>query len=147
MAVLGLILLALCGTLAAGVYLSNTEMVHTAQAFGVSLDNVSIGGIFLVGALTGIVAMLGLSMLLAGLARGRRRRIERKRLMREKAGTTEELARENERLAAELEERRRNEAAVYPTETPHPSDAPYTASPTTTSTVSETAGANGRHRR
>ena len=135
MAVLGLLLLALCGTLAAGVYLSNTEAVHTAEAFGVSLDNVSIGGIFLVGALTGLVAMLGLSMLLGGMARGRRKRAERKRLMKERAGTAEELARENERLAAELEERRRAEAGVYPAE------------PATTTMSDSASSAPGRHLR
>ena len=143
MAVVGLILLALCGTLAAGVYLSNTQTVQTAEAFGIALDNVSIGGIFLVGALTGVVAMIGLSMLMGGLARRRRRRIERKRLMKESAGTAEELARENERLAAELEERRRAEAAVYP------SDPVTTTTPETTMsdrTMSDT-GSTGRHLR
>ena len=88
MVVLGLLLLLASGALALGVVLSNTDAV-SASAFGVSLSNVTVGGFFLVGAITGLVFMLGLAMLVAGTGRKRSRRAavkaQRKDLERENA--------------------------------------------------------------
>jgi hypothetical protein len=99
--VLGLLLVLLSGALALGVVLSNTDPV-SASAFGVTLSNVSVGGLFLVGAVTGVVLMLGLVMLLAGAARKRSRRVATKRQVRNVRSEKEQLAEENAELRARL---------------------------------------------
>lgn len=101
MVAVGLVLLVLSALLAAGIVLSNGESVD-AQAFGVSLDNVSIGGLFLVGLAVGVVAMLGLGLMLVGAARRRTKRIAAKREERNVRGERETLTEENARLQAEL---------------------------------------------
>jgi membrane protein implicated in regulation of membrane protease activity len=101
MVVLGLLLLVLSGALAAGVVLSNTDPV-SASAFGVTLSNVSVGGLFLVGVATGVVLMLGLVMLLMGAARKRSRRVATKRHVRSVRSEKEQLAEENAELRARL---------------------------------------------
>ena len=75
---LGLVLLVLSGVFTLGVVLSNTDPV-SAAAFGVSLDNVSLGGFFLAGAIAGLIFGLALALMLAGAARKRSRRVQTKR--------------------------------------------------------------------
>jgi membrane protein implicated in regulation of membrane protease activity len=101
--VLGLLLLVLSGALGAGVVLSNTDPV-SASAFGVSLSNVSVGGLFLLGATTGVVLMLGLVLLVMGAARKRARRVATKRHVRNVRSEKEQLAEENADLRARLGE-------------------------------------------
>jgi uncharacterized protein HemX len=116
--VLGLILLTLCVVLGAGIALSNTDPA-TAEAFGVSLQGVSIGGLFLLGVAVGAVAMLGVGLTLAGAARKRAKRKARKRERHERtslAHERESLAEENARLHSELE---RSAPDVYPSEGEH----------------------------
>ena len=105
MVLLGAILLVLCLVLGAGVVLSNTEAT-SAEAFGVSVTNVSLGGFFLVGVIIGAVAVLALGMLLGGAARKRRKRTALKREVRAARGEQESLADRNARLEAELERER-----------------------------------------
>lgn len=105
MVVLGLILLVLCVVLGAGIVLSNTDP-SSAEAFGVSLANVSIGGLFLLGAALGAVAMLGLGLMLIGAARKRTRKLRMKREVKEVRSEQETLAEENARLQAQLEAER-----------------------------------------
>ena len=113
MVLVGAVLLVLCVLLALGVYLPNGETV-TAEAFGVSLSNVSIGGLFLLGVAVGALAMLALGMVVAGAARKRHKKVAMKREVRSARGEQETLAEENARLQAQLEQER---AASLPTST------------------------------
>lgn len=119
MVAFGLVLLVLAALVAAGIVLSNGDSVQ-ADAFGVSLDNVSVGGLFLVGMVVGVVAMLGLGLMMLGAARRRAKRVAVKREVRDVRGERESLAEENARLQAELE---RTSA------TPGPAVGPPTAEP------------------
>lgn len=107
MVALGLILLVVSVAVGAGIVLSNTDSV-SAEAFGVTLSNVSVGGLFLLGAALGALAMLGLALLLAGGARKRAKHKSHKRQVR----TTEA---ENARLQEQLE--RTGSVTPYPAET------------------------------
>ena len=98
---LGLVLLVLSGVATLGVVLSNTDSV-AASAFGVSLSNVSIGGLFLAGAIAGVIFGLGLGLMIAGAARKRRRRVETKRTIKGTRSEKEQLAAENEELRSQL---------------------------------------------
>ena len=111
MLALGLLLFVASGVIALGVVLDNTDAT-SASAFGLTLDNVSIGGFFLAGAVVGVVFVIGLGMMLAGL---RRRRVQRK--------TVRVTRREKERLAAENAELRAQAA----TPEPYPADHVPTA--------------------
>ena len=104
MVALGLVLLVLCVLLAVGISLPNTETV-SAEAFGVSLSNVSLGGLFLLGLATGALAMVGLGLILLGAARARAKKRAVKREVSTVRTEQESLAEENARLQAELEQR------------------------------------------
>ena len=110
MVLLGAILLVVCLVLSAGIFFSNTDAI-TAEAFGVSLSNVSLGGFFLTGVVIGALAVLALGMLLGGAARKRRKRTALKREVRAARGEQETLAERNARLEAELE---RERTSAYP---------------------------------
>ena len=110
MVLLGAILLVVCLVLSAGIFFSNTEAI-TAEAFGVSLSNVSLGGFFLTGVVIGALAVLALGMLLGGAARKRRKRTALKREVRTARGEQETLTERNARLEAELE---RERTSAYP---------------------------------
>lgn len=99
---LGLVLLIISGAVTLGVALSNTDPVPSASAFGVSLSNVSIGGLFVAGAVAGAVLMLGISLMVAGAARKRRRRVETKRTVRGVRSEKEQLEAENSDLRSQL---------------------------------------------
>lgn len=102
MIVLGVLLLVFAVLVAVGIVFGNGEAVE-AELFGVSLDNVSVGGLFLVGVVTGALAMLGLGLMLVGAARKRSKRVAVKREVSSVRGERESLAEENARLQAELE--------------------------------------------
>ena len=114
MAGLGLILLVLAGALTAAVVLNNTDAT-TVSAYGTSLTNLSVGELFLFGALTGLVFGLGLSMMLAGAARQRAKRRAMKTQTKAIRSERETLAEENARLQDELS-RTRGADDVYPVE-------------------------------
>jgi hypothetical protein len=119
MVVLGLLLLLAAGALTAAVVLANTDAA-TVAAFGQSASGLTIGGLFLAGAITGAIAILGLTMMLAGLARRRTRRVGLKREMRDVRDERETLAEENARLRDELAASRSTTYAgadVYPDDT------------------------------
>ena len=104
---LGLVLLVLSGVFTLGVVLSNTDPVAaSASAFGVSLNNVSIGGFFLAGAVAGLIFGLARALMLAGAARKRSRRVQTKRTVKGVRSEKDELAAENDRLRSELSSRR-----------------------------------------
>lgn len=102
MVAVGLVLLVLCALLAVGVVLSAGESVD-ADVFGVSLDRFSIGGLFLVGLIVGVIATIGLGLMLVGAARRRAKRAAAKREVRHVRDERESLAEENARLQAELQ--------------------------------------------
>ncbi|MDP3711677.1 MAG: hypothetical protein Q8R60_04225 [Mycobacteriales bacterium] len=112
MVVLGALLLVLAAVLLAGIVTSSTTPVDV-EAFGTGLDGVSAGELFVLGACTGALAVVGFGLLLGGLARSRARRRSAKQEVRAVRGERESLAEENARLQAELEQRERD-AAAYP---------------------------------
>lgn len=114
MVALGLVMLVLAALLTLGIVFSNTDPSNAA-AFGVTLDNVSIGGLFLVGVIAGAVAMLGLTLMLGGSVRRRHKRVQAKREVRTAHGEVDALAQENARLAGALEQQQ-----TRTTETPPP---------------------------
>ncbi len=115
MVALGLVLLVLAALLTLGIALSNTDPANAA-AFGVTLSNVSLGGLFVVGVVTGAVAMLGLTLFLGGSLRRRHKKVALKREVKSVRGETETLAEENARLTSELAQSGSHE--------PYPADEP-----------------------
>ena len=119
MVALGLVMLVLASLFTLGIVFSNTDPANAA-AFGITLSGVSIGGLFLAGVVTGVVAMLGLTLFLGGGIRRAHKRSEAKREVKAVRGEAETLAEENARLARELEQSR-HETTPYPEDsTPAP---------------------------
>jgi hypothetical protein len=114
MVVLGLLLVLAAGALTVGVVVANTDSA-TVSAFGQSLSGLTLGGLFLAGAITGAVAILGLTMMLAGMARRRARRVGLRRQMRDERQEKETLAEENARLRSQLDGSH-SDADVYPSD-------------------------------
>ncbi len=106
MVALGLVLLVLAVLLTLGLVLSNGGDLSGAEAFGVSLTNVSIGGLFLTGVVTGVVGTMGLTLMLGGFARGRSKKVRSKRAVSSARGEAETLAEENARLQEQLAQQR-----------------------------------------
>jgi membrane protein implicated in regulation of membrane protease activity len=115
MVALGLLLLLASGALTAAVVLANTDVVVVA-AFGQTATGLTLGGLFLAGVITGAIAILGITMILAGAGRRRARRVELKREVEDVRGERESLAEENTRLRRELEATR-SDASIYPDDT------------------------------
>src|SRR4051812_14651213 len=108
MSALGLAIMIVAGAVTLDVVLENTRNTD-ASVVGQMVSNVDLGGFFTAGVLVGIAFMFGLMLLLAGLRRANRRRLERKELTRSYEGTAahaESLQEERDRLAAELEQER-----------------------------------------
>ena len=139
MAALGLVLIVLSGLLTAGIALSNTDPAH-ASAFGVTLSNVNIGGLFLVGAITGLVFGIGLALMLAGAARKRAHRRGLKREVKNVRGERESLAEENARLQEQLQ--RERTTGVHPV-----GEESYAATDPSSEPVSDPEGRHGLFRR
>ena len=117
MVVLGLLMLVLAVLVTLGIALFNNGPTEF-EAFGITLTNVSVGGLFLAGVVTGAVGALGLSLLLAGLARKRAKRVKVKREVSSARSEASALAEENARLHDQLEQTTTStEPAPYPTET------------------------------
>ncbi len=117
MAVLGILLIAAAAVVGVETIISNTEE-QELEIFGERFSNLTQGEVFLYGAAAATVALLGLWLFFAALARSRRRRVGRRRMERrrqaqvqsvvqEKESTVSNLESENERLRRELEEERR----------------------------------------
>lgn len=122
MFVLGLLLMIIAGAAAVGFLVSNYGGdAFSISLFGQNIDNVHRATLYIAGIATAVVFLLGLRLITAGIARSRRRRLERKRLAAESRGTAKELKAENERLAKRLEEEKRGresaQDSAYPTET------------------------------
>jgi Mg2+/citrate symporter len=131
MVLLGLVLLIAATALTLAVVLPNGADVQ-AEAFNVSLDNVSVGGLFLVGVVTGIVGLLGLGLAIGGLTRRRRKRAAAKHEVEHAQTKAHSLAEENARLQQQLERERTTSPSGTPAgwhgdgtpgSQPYPSDA------------------------
>ena len=105
MIVIGVVLLVLSALLTLGIALFNGA-ASNASAFGVSLTNVSIGGLFLTGVVTGVVGALGIGLVLTGGARKRHQKSKIKRAASSALGKADNLSEENTRLQAQLEQER-----------------------------------------
>lgn len=106
MIVVGVVLLVLSALLTAGIALFNGGEVTDAEVFGVSLSNVSLGGLFVAGVVTGVVGALGLGLMLTGSARKRHKKVATKRQVHSARTEAETLAEENARLQEQLERER-----------------------------------------
>ena len=100
MAILGLLLLLAVGGLAVDVVLQNTSSI-SVEAVGATFS-MSPGWLFVAGLATGAIGLLGLSLLVAGTTRARRRRA----VLAESRTNLQELQAERDRLAVELERQR-----------------------------------------
>lgn len=113
MILLGLLLMAGCTALAVDAVVQNTGAIH-AIVFNQSVTHLSLGAVFVAGAVVGLLFALGLLMFTGGLGRAGRKRRERKLAARKADAETQALREHNDRLAAELEQER--SSSTYPTE-------------------------------
>lgn len=118
MTAIGLVVLLVAAGLTLDVIVENTKHLSPdPSVVGQTLSGVNIGGFFLAGVVVGVVGLLGLTLLLAGLKRTRSRAKERKELRRE-SDSTGSLVAERDRLAAELDAERARSAALPATAAP-----------------------------
>lgn len=101
MVVLGVVLVLLALVFATGLLLDNWEL-SSVSFFGLTGD-ASLGGMFIAGALTMLVVVLGLAMLSTGLGRARRHRADDRRKRREHAAEDQQVASERDQAAVERE--------------------------------------------
>ena len=114
MMALGLLLLAGAGLTVLVGFLANNGTDHAIpggfELFGYDITG-STGRLFLYGAIVGVVGMLGLNLLLAGLGRGVKHKVANRRERKTYRRRTETLQEERDRLAGELEEQRAAQAS------------------------------------
>src|SRR5438270_9082829 len=113
MILLGLLLMAGCAALAIDAVVQNHGAIH-AIAFNQPISHLSLGAIFVAGAVVGLLFALGLLMFTGGIGRAGRKRRERRVANREARAEAQALREHNDRLAAELEQER--------TGTPYPAE-------------------------
>ena len=108
MAILGLLLLLAAAGLAVDVVVQNTSSI-SVEAVGATFS-MSPGWLFVAVIATGVIGLLGVRLLVAGITRARRRRAS----FAESRTSLQELQAERDRLAVELERQRsgRTSAAV-----------------------------------
>ena len=114
MVLLGLLLMAGCVALAVDAVIQNTAAMH-AVAFNQPVTDVSLGALFVAGAVVGLLFALGLAMFVGGLGRAARRRRER-RLADQSSAEADSLRAENARLEQQLAAERDADATAYPAE-------------------------------
>jgi hypothetical protein len=111
---IGLVVLLLAAGLTVDAVLENTTSTDVT-VLGQTLSGMSEGAVFAAGVAVGVLAMLAVTLVLAGSSRSRRQRAERRQLAREYRGTTrqaETLQQERDRLAKELADERAARAAA-----------------------------------
>jgi predicted phage tail protein len=113
MVLLGLLLMLGCVALAVDAVIQNTAAMH-AVAFNQSITNLSLGALFIAGAVVGLLFALGLAMFAGGLGRASRRRREQ-RMAEQNTAEAESLRAENVRLEQQLASERGG-TTVYPAE-------------------------------
>ncbi len=102
MIALGLLLLVATGTAGVAIALSNTDST-SITALGVTLDTLTLGGVFALGAAMGALFLLGLLMILGGSRRRRARRVATRREVKQARSERDALAHENDDLRARVE--------------------------------------------
>lgn len=100
MAVLGLVLLAGAAVFTVSAVSSNTGATEV-HLWGLSVSNLSVGLVFVVGLITTAVGLAGLLMTLAGVRRGARLRRQRHLLVRENRRLSRELGHAPDAVSAE----------------------------------------------
>jgi uncharacterized membrane protein YciS (DUF1049 family) len=113
MILLGLLLMLACAALAVDAVVQNGQLVH-GVAFNQSVSHLSLGAMFVAGAVLGLLFALGLLMFTGGIGRAGRKRRERRIAAREARAENEALREHNERLSAQLDAERT--AGTYPEE-------------------------------
>ncbi len=136
MVVLGLLLVVIAAVVGIDIVAENTTGTN-GMIFQQTVTGLSLGGIFLAGAITALVLALGLWLMLGGLARSRRKRVARRSVIRETESQKESLAAENERLARQLEEERQSRASAPVSPYGQPGDRTVTQQPVSDRTVVE----------
>src|SRR3954469_25140054 len=115
MVLLGLLLILACAALAVDAVMQNGGAVH-ATVFGHGISGLSVGTLFVAGAVTGLLFALGLAMMMGGVGRASRARRQRRALKRQSQHTAE-LRAENERLESLLADRDEDDSdSAYPAE-------------------------------
>jgi hypothetical protein len=109
MIALGLLLVAGAGLTVVVGFFANNGADHAIaggfEVFGYDVNS-STGRLFLYGAIVGVVGMLGLNLLLAGMGRGVRHKVATRRERKTYRRRTETLQEERDRLADELQAQR-----------------------------------------
>lgn len=111
MVLLGLLLMLGCVALAVDAVVQNTAVLH-AVAFNQPIHNLSLGALFVAGAVVGLLFALGMAMFAGGLGRASRRRRERQ-ITAMNLAEADALREQNARLEQQLASER-DTAAVYP---------------------------------
>lgn len=88
MAIFGIVLLVVAGVLAVAVVTSNTGSTDI-DLWGITVSNLSLGVVFLIGMVTTVVGVIGLVVTAGGLRRNRRLRKERRQLVQENKRLTQ----------------------------------------------------------
>ena len=116
MVLLGLLLMLGCVALAVDAVVQNTTVMHVI-AFNNHVSGLSLGAIFVAGAVVGLLFALGMALFTGGIGRATRRRRERRAAERDVAAA-ESLRAENARLEQELaaEQNSGTTTAAYPAE-------------------------------
>ena len=115
MIALGLLLMLACAALAVDAVVQNAHTVM-GTAFNQPITDLSLGAIFIAGAVLGLLFALGLLMFTGGIGRSARRRRQRAVARRDAETEAAALREHNERLSAELEARYIAPDDVYPSE-------------------------------
>lgn len=102
MLLLGLLFIIGAGVVTAGVIYDGGEDA-TVEILGTSVDT-TIAGIFGVGLLCGLLFLLGIWLIVAGGARSRRKRVERKQARARHRDSVAQMEQERAQLRAENEE-------------------------------------------
>ena len=114
MVLLGLLLMLGCVALAVDAVVQNTATMH-AIAFNQPITDLSLGALFIAGAVMGLLFALGLAMFTGGLGRAARRRRER-RLAEQNSAEADSLREQNARLEQQLAAERDADSTAYPAE-------------------------------
>ena len=106
MAALGLLLLVAMAAVALAGIFANTgsghQLGHAVNILGYHLHG-STGKLLLVGVVVGVVGMLGLNLLLAGIGRGFKRKVSHRKERRTIRRQAEVVVEDRDRLAGQLE--------------------------------------------
>jgi hypothetical protein len=101
MLIIGLLLVAAAVAFGTAVVIDNTSSLTDLDVFGTQLDGLSGAEIFLLGAASAAVFLVGLRMIMSGLRQTRRRRLEVRRARRERDDALRQQEEERRALEAE----------------------------------------------